>query len=630
MTSADGRTVPPGGRPGASEDPKVTDAVDVLNALARASRSYLLYDPRNDAVRDQLQRLRERFAHFLSTHGDLELEIDAEKLWMGEATVYEERDREHSLAWKLYRDGVRNLVVRAGADWSEIARLLEVLSLRYVGIHADEDDLVTLLWKAGLTSISIDAVEGFTFEEEQDLARQSRRRQRGSGEGRTIRRAAKDGAKEGTRGQGGTGTGEGATAMPSGEAIALGSAAQNAEGGGAGTSGFDPPAPDLPQGPPLVSWPVISDDEYAALRREIEGRTVTSLAVDAVRELLQISVDADAPIQVDDVVPFLRDVREVLLAEEGIEALFVFHDEMTRARAANPDETKALVPMIHACFDANALTKLVRAIPHDALEPPPQFEPMLSRMGDPVPALLDLLETERGEAARRVLRLLIERFLPARLRDVLARLEHARGGVAADLLRCLARAAPADAAPHLMTMVDTVDVEVQHELVGLIDGLDTDAIMRTIVVRLLHAREPSVRAATLAAIARRGERGAFTMLLQHGERVAKSEPTEDEMVAVGRAMATLDPERSFAVFSEWAQPPGLIDRVRSAQMTAAKAWAAAAGFLSLASPEADGKLLVMSAHPDPSVKQLIQTLRRKAMMDLKRSEPPRAEGARDA
>ena len=51
-----------GGRVGASEDPKVRDAVDVLNALARASRSYLLYDPRNDAVRDQLQRLRERFA----------------------------------------------------------------------------------------------------------------------------------------------------------------------------------------------------------------------------------------------------------------------------------------------------------------------------------------------------------------------------------------------------------------------------------------------------------------------------------------------------------------------------------------------------------------------------------------
>lgn len=623
---------PTGGRPGASDDPKVVDAVDVLNALARASRSYLLYDPRNDAVREQLQRLRERFEHFLTAHGDLDLEVDAEKLWMGEAVVYEERDREHSLAWKLYRDGVRNLTVRADAEWSEIARLLEVLSLRYVGIHADEDDLVTLLWKAGLTAITIDAVEGFTFEEELEQHRQSRRR------GRTGKRTGGGSGSGGGSGGDGSGTGsgggsgEGASGMTSGEAVALGTAAQNAEGGrgGGGGGGFDPPAPDLAQGPPLVTWPEISEEEYAALRAEVDRRTVTSLAVEAVRELLQVSVDADAPISVDDVIPFLRDVREVLLAEEGIEALFVFHDEMTRARANNPDETKALVPMIHACFDAGALTKLVRAIPHDAQEPPAQFEPMLARMNDPLPALLDLLESERGESQRRVLRQLIERQLPARMHAVLMRLETARGGFAADLLRCLAHGAPTDAAPHVMNMVETVDPEVQHEFVRLIDGLDTDAVMRTIVVRLLHAREPSVRCATLAALARRGERGAFTLLLQHGERAAKADRNEDEMIAVGRAMATLDPERAFETFAEWSQPPGLIDRVRSMQSAAAKAWAAAAGYHALGTPEAEGRLLVLAGFPDPSVKQVIQTLRRRAALEAKRSEPPRAEEVRGA
>jgi hypothetical protein len=609
---------------GASEDPKVRDAVDVLNALARASRSYLLYDPRNDAVRDQLQRLRERFAHFLGAHGDLELEIDAEKLWMGDDTVYEERDREHSLAWKLYRDGVRNLTVRAGAEWSEIARLLEVLSLRYVGIHADEDDLVTLLWKAGLTSISIDAVEGFSFEEEA-TDQTMRRKARGKGEGRTIKRRGKDGQPEGKAGQGGTGqgTGTGDPSMPQGEAVALGTDAQNATGAAAeqgGGGGFDPPWPDLPQGPPLVTWPEITDEELAVLSAEVEGRTVTSLAVEAVRELLHVGVDADAPIQVNDVVPFLRDVKEVLLAEEGIEALFTFHDEMTRARANNPDETKALVPMLHECFDASALTKLVRAIPHDALEPPAQFDAMISRMSDPLPALLDLLEVERAESSRRVLRQLVERFLPARMHAVLHRLETARGGVAADLLRCLAHGAPADAAPHLMTMVDTVDTEVQHEFVRLIDGLDTTAIMRTIVVRLLHARESAVRCATLAAIARRGERGAFSMLAQHGERVSKEDPPEEEMIALGRAMAALDPTRATETFDVWAQPPGLLGRVRSSSSGTAKACAAAAGFFALGTPEAEGRLLALMSHPEAAVKQLITSMRRRAMAEARRAE----------
>lgn len=618
-----------GGRVGASEDPKVRDAVDVLNALARSSRSYLLYDPRNDAVRDQLQRLRERFAHFLTTHGDFELEIDAEKLWMGTDVVYEERDREHSLAWKLYRDGVRNLVVRAGADWSEIARLLEVLSLRYVGIHADEDDLVTLLWKAGLSSISIDAVEGFTFEEDEAAA--GTRRGKGHGDGRTIRKGAKVGDKPGTAGQGGTGTGTGTGdgSMPAGEGVVLGSESQNATGGGGGGGGgFDPPWPDLPQGPPLAEWPEIADEELASLRAEIEGRTVTSLAVEAVRELLRVGVDADAPIQVDDVVPFLRDVKEVLLAEEGIEALFIFHDEMTRARSNNPDETKALVPMLHACFDAGALAKLVRAIPHDATEPPSQFDAMITRMSDPLPALLDLLEVERGESARRVLRQLIERFLPEKMQDVIARLEGARGGVAADLLRCLAHGAPADSAPHLMTMVDTVDTEVQHEFVRLIDGLDTTAIMRTIVVRLLHARESEVRCATLEAIARRGERGAFSMLMQHGERISKESPPEREMVVLGRSMAALDPERAEEIFAAWSQPPGLLGRVRNSAMTTAKACAAAAGLFAIGTPEAEARLLVLMNYPEPEVKQVIVGLRRRAMAEARRAEAE-AE-ARDA
>lgn len=613
------------GRPGASEDPKVRDAVDVLNALARASRSYLLYDPRNDAVRDQLQRLRERFAHYLTTHGDLELEIDAEKLWLGDDVVYDERDREHSLAWKLYRDGVRNLKVRATAEWSEIARLLEVLSLRYVGVHADEDDMVTLLWKAGLASISIDAVEGFTFEEDEDLSQ--RRRAKGQGDDKHVKRRGKDGQPEGTAGQGGTGKGTGTGDTPSGESVALGSEAQNAasdesaQGGG----GFNPPWPDLPQGPPLVEWPEIRDEELAVLRAEIESRTVTSLAVEAVRELLRVGVDADAPIQVNDVVPFLRDVKEVLLAEEGIEALFTFHDEMTHARANNPDETKALVPMLHSCFDAVALTKLVRAIPHDALEPPPQFEPMIARMSDPLPVLLDLIESERGESARRVLRQLIERFLPARMHAVLHRLETARGGVAADLLRCLAHGAPTDAAPHVMTMVETVDPEVQHEFVRLIDTLDTNAIMRTIVVRLLHARESAVRCSTLAAIARRGERGAFSMLVQHGERVSREDPPEEEMIALGRAMASLDPARAMETFAVWSQPPGLLGRVRNTSGQTARASAAAAGYFAMGTPEAEGRLLALTGYPEPAVKQLITSLRRKALAETRRAEAAETE-----
>ena len=80
--------------------------------------------------------------------------------------VYLERDRERSLAFRLFRDGVRRLSFMAGTSWDEVLRLLQILSIRYTGVRQQEDDLVTLLRKAGFESVQIAAIEGFVPEEE--------------------------------------------------------------------------------------------------------------------------------------------------------------------------------------------------------------------------------------------------------------------------------------------------------------------------------------------------------------------------------------------------------------------------------------------------------------------------------
>ena len=45
--------------------------------------------------------------------------------------------------------------------------LLQILSIRYTGVRQQEDDLVTLLRKAGFEHIKLAAIEGFIPEEEQ-------------------------------------------------------------------------------------------------------------------------------------------------------------------------------------------------------------------------------------------------------------------------------------------------------------------------------------------------------------------------------------------------------------------------------------------------------------------------------
>jgi len=141
-----------------------------LVALARTARSFLLYDPRNDAIRQFIEDLRERMTTALARVGPIVLEVRPFELLLGDEVVYLERDRERSLAFRMFRDGVRRLTLQPAVTWDELLRLLEVLSVRYAGVRQNEDDIVTLLSKAAFQHIEVDAVEGFVPEDEDDPA----------------------------------------------------------------------------------------------------------------------------------------------------------------------------------------------------------------------------------------------------------------------------------------------------------------------------------------------------------------------------------------------------------------------------------------------------------------------------
>lgn len=135
-------------------------------ALTRAARSFALYDPANKVVRQLIGDYRDKVRRFLDTHGALVLDVHPFELLLGADVVYVERDRERSLAFRLFRDGVRRLSVAPGTSWEELLRLLEILSIRFTGVRQQEDDLVTLLRKAGFEGIALQAIEGFVPEEE--------------------------------------------------------------------------------------------------------------------------------------------------------------------------------------------------------------------------------------------------------------------------------------------------------------------------------------------------------------------------------------------------------------------------------------------------------------------------------
>src|SRR5215468_1714429 len=142
-----------------------------LRCFSKAARAFTLYDSQNEAVRRFLQEYRDAVGAYLSAHGPLDLEVRQFELALKGEVVHAEKDREKSLAYRLYRDGIRRLLIQPNASWDEQLKLLEVVSVRFIGVRQQEEDVVTLLTRAAFRSISFDAGAGVVAAEKDEEAR---------------------------------------------------------------------------------------------------------------------------------------------------------------------------------------------------------------------------------------------------------------------------------------------------------------------------------------------------------------------------------------------------------------------------------------------------------------------------
>ena len=144
--------------------PRYQRVASLLTRLAATARSFLLYDAGNEAINRFLTALLDSLVQTLQSEGQIVLAVHPDELKFEDQSVYLNRDRERSLAFRLHRDGVRALTFRKGFHSEELTRLLEILSIRYTGVNQREDDMVTLLWKARFQHLDVATVEGIVPE----------------------------------------------------------------------------------------------------------------------------------------------------------------------------------------------------------------------------------------------------------------------------------------------------------------------------------------------------------------------------------------------------------------------------------------------------------------------------------
>lgn len=119
---------------------------ELLRTIVKAARAFQMYLPNNPMFHRAAANLQAAFEPVWSAIDELVLTVqETDFVWEG-VVVYHQLHKADSLAWTLYKDGLRILTLRKGVEVEELPRLLRVVN-QVRGLAPDAtDDLFTLLW----------------------------------------------------------------------------------------------------------------------------------------------------------------------------------------------------------------------------------------------------------------------------------------------------------------------------------------------------------------------------------------------------------------------------------------------------------------------------------------------------
>ena len=130
-----------------------------MQLLSKGLRAIQLYLPNNPVYQRAVENIRGGFRPIWQATVELALDVGETDLRWEDHVVYQQEQRQESIAWTLFKDGVRSLTLKPGVEEQEIVRFLAVLHKART-IQADAaDDLLTLLWSEDFQFIS------YTFRE---------------------------------------------------------------------------------------------------------------------------------------------------------------------------------------------------------------------------------------------------------------------------------------------------------------------------------------------------------------------------------------------------------------------------------------------------------------------------------
>ena len=144
-------------------DKELQDARQVINIFILAWKNYGLYPEDHVSTVNSFKNLLNAFGNYFSTHGDLRLNVEKDRLLCKSELIHEVSPEAptEDIITLLYRDGIKWIEFQEGLTLEEIASLFRIAYKYRLFVEETEGDIVTALMDEELEYIDFKAVDIF-------------------------------------------------------------------------------------------------------------------------------------------------------------------------------------------------------------------------------------------------------------------------------------------------------------------------------------------------------------------------------------------------------------------------------------------------------------------------------------
>ncbi|MGH7568652.1 MAG: HEAT repeat domain-containing protein [Gemmatimonadales bacterium] len=438
-----------------------------MQVVSKGMRATQLYLPNNPVYIRAVDNIRGAFRQIWQATDDLALDIAETELRWEDAVIYSQPQKSESIAWTLYKDGVRSVTFKPGVEEEEIVRFLAVLH-QAKNLHADApDDLLTLLWAQDFQFLN------YTFRElASDTAVPIEK-------GETIPEASPNDVRQTVQQE----------APPPREGIVS-------------IDDFD------------TTLYFLEDKEIEYLRTEVEReygqdlrRNVLAMLFDLLELQTYGTVRAELISIVENFLPYLLgagDFRSVAYILRETRVI------LQRARELIPEHRQALESLPGRLSETEALSQLLQSLDEStSLPSQEELSEMLQELRpQALPTLMGWIPRMHNEQVAKLVHSAAERLAQANAADVLRALASEDGAAQLEMVRLAGRLKLPGAPDGMGPLLERGDRTLKLAVVEALMAIGSPGAMR-LLEQAVEDPERDVRIAAVKFLGQRGYRNAF-------------------------------------------------------------------------------------------------------------------------